>query len=311
MIFDSSLLYGNILLFVYCIFGYYFIAIISFILQISLVLLYLDYFRFSPSVLIRYFQILSIVLLFLCIIVFLYSDMSYINHISCIKDENDIHLHGHVSMDKQAAEVLGKSLSTVGSNLGLAGCVGAGTYGVSRTIARSSLPPVAKAGLVLVGGAAGTLYYTVGTAVSIKTSRANFSGHTVDQNIIPKSGNSLISFMDDNTPLEILLQCVYLFNLLSLYVFIIICLQLFYRYYVSDKPKLLWLNYIFSISKADLIRTYIYKLIKLNKNMNIFWIIFAVVLLAVCISGSIYAAWELYSDIDGYVADYIKYKTNK
>jgi hypothetical protein len=44
----------------------------------------------------------------------------YINIIFNIKD-NDINLHGHVSVDKEAAQIIDNNLGTIGSNIGLAG----------------------------------------------------------------------------------------------------------------------------------------------------------------------------------------------
>ena len=53
-------------------------------------------------------------------------------------DKNEINLHGHVSIDKDAAKALG---NTIGSQIGLgASIVGIGTA-VSKGIAKSSMPP--------------------------------------------------------------------------------------------------------------------------------------------------------------------------
>ena len=48
-----------------------------------------------------------------------------------------------------------------------------------------------------------------------------------------------ISSLGNNTsPLEILIQCINIFSDISIFLVFILFLQLFYKYYVSDKPQL-------------------------------------------------------------------------
>ena len=64
-------------------------------------------------------------------------------------------------------------------------------------------------------------------------------------------------------------------------------MQVLFKIYISDKPKLKLIDYILPYYSEN-IKIYIYKLIKLNKNMNIFYSVFAVILLLICLLGSIY-----------------------
>ena len=117
----------------------------------SLVLLYLDGFKLWDEKFIKYIQIFS----FLCIP--LYTRYCIYN-LACTlisdiilytKDNNDINLHGHVSLDKQAGKAIGQSLNTVGSKIGLAANIAGVATAVGKTISKSCLPFIQKKKLVL------------------------------------------------------------------------------------------------------------------------------------------------------------------
>jgi hypothetical protein len=42
--------------------------------------------------------------------------------------------------------------------------------------------------------------------------------------------------------------------------------------------------------------------------MSMSWIIYALILLIIVLSCSVYVEWELYNNLSGYVNDYLKYK---
>jgi group I intron endonuclease len=64
-------------------------------------------------------------------------------------DKDDVHLYGHVSLNKEAPAEISRGISIVGSNLGLgASMVGIGEA-ISKTIAKSSMPPLQKAGITM------------------------------------------------------------------------------------------------------------------------------------------------------------------
>jgi hypothetical protein len=82
-------------------------------------------------------------------------------------------------------------------------------------------------------------------------------------------------------------------------------IQFFFKVWVKDKPELRFIDKIWS-NHADKIKIYVYKLIRLNKNMSTYYIIFAIFLLLISLLGSIYFSWELYSDLSSYVDEYVK-----
>ena len=84
-------------------------------------------------------------------------------------------------------------------------------------------------------------------------------------------------------------------------------MQILFKVYVNDKPELKLIDLILP-SYSEKIKKYIYKLIKLNKNMNIFYSILAIILLFICLLGSAYFSLELYNNISNYVDIYIEYR---
>jgi hypothetical protein len=86
----------------------------------SLVLLYMDDFKLSSNNYIKYLQIFSFVATSFIIILLVYNHITSIDIINYVKDgDNNIHLHGHVSIDKEAGKAIGQGLgqgiSTIGS----------------------------------------------------------------------------------------------------------------------------------------------------------------------------------------------------
>jgi hypothetical protein len=121
-----------------------------FLLIINLIILYLDDFKLSFNNKIRYFQIVSLIFLFFLIIIIIFSSVNTYDFIFYAKDKID--LHGHVSIDKEGAKAIGQGLNTIGSQIGLgASIVGIGGA-VGKCLAKSSMPPMQKASLVIGSG---------------------------------------------------------------------------------------------------------------------------------------------------------------
>ena len=95
-----------------------FISIISLLFILSLTLFYLHGFELSDVKLFKYIQMLTFICIPLLIII-MQKHIS-INIINSVKDSaNDIHLHGHVSFDKEAGKAIGQGINTIGSEIGL------------------------------------------------------------------------------------------------------------------------------------------------------------------------------------------------
>lgn len=332
---DKNKKNGNIL------FLFFFLSIISFILYLYnfnllisyleksffilffffLTIFYLDEFKLSNNKLIKYFQIIIFIFFIIYIIYYIISIYLWDSHglneiifkansndIKDIIDNKDITLKGKVVLDKEAGVEVAKGLSTLGSNVGLGACVGGMAAGVSKTLAKSPLPPIQKVGLVIGAGLAGAVIHAGANAINAQTHAERSINKSLisTDNIIPKDSHEFIDSIINNTPLEILLQSICALNSISIWLITILLMQILFKLYISDKPKLKIIDYILP-SYSENIKTYIYKLIKLNKNMNIFYTIFLIVLLFICVFYSFYFSFELYNNLHNYVDVYIEY----
>lgn len=284
---------------------------------------YLDEFKLSYNKWIKYFQIIIFILFIFYIIYYIVSiyignynlinDIIYKVNSDDIKDaiENkDIVLKGKVVLDKEAGTEVARGISNLGSNIGLTGCVGAMAAGVAKTVAKSPLPPVQKAGLVIGAGIIGAVIHTGASAINAQTHAErsiNKSLASTNQNILPKDHHEFISSVNNSTPLEILIQSICILNYVCLWLIIILFIQILFKLYISDKPKLKIIDKILP-SYSDNLKMYIYKMIKLNKNINIFYSILAIILLFICIISSLYFSLELYNNLSNYVDVYLEYR---
>ena len=296
----------------------YFIKQILFILFFFfLTIFYLDDFKFSNNKLIKYSEIFFFILfVFYIILLTIYILLNYdllndiIFHIKAddIKntlDKNDITLKGKIVLDKEAGAEIAKGLFSVGSNVGLAACVGALTAGASKTLLKSSLPPVQKIALLGASGVLGGAIHTGASAINAQTHMANNTNVKAKQ--LPNNVNSLLEYGDNTSPLEILLKSISVIDTISIWLFVIIFIQFFFIIYITDKPRLKLIDYFFP-SNSNNIRGYIYKLIKIYKNMSKIYIIIAPILLFISILASTYFAFELHNNIASYVDVYIQSK---
>lgn len=105
-----------------------------------------------------------------------------------------------------------------------------------------------------------------------------------------------------------LLQCINILGDISLFLVIILSLQLFYKLFVSDKPSLKWIEYIFSSTNSKRFKALISKLIKLNKNMSMIYIVIILIFIKFNLS---YISLELINNLDKYIDVYIEHFRKK
>jgi len=179
----------------------------------------LNEFKLSDNKLIKYFQIIIFILFILyiiCSIIIIYFGYYNLFNDNILKvNSEDITIKGKIVLDKEAGAEVAKGISTLGSNIGLGTCVGTMAGGVAKTIAKSPLPPVQKAGLVIGAGVIGAIIHAGATAINTQLRAEHYvnqSSVSTNQNILPKGVNKFIGSIDDNTPLEILLQCICALN---------------------------------------------------------------------------------------------------
>ena len=297
-----------------------FLEILYILFFFALTIYWLDGFNISTNKLIKNLQItvfIIFIITMISVIISTYlSDFTLYDSISLKINQEDaknvtekVTLQGKVVLDKDAGTQVAKGVSNLGSNLGLAGCVGALTASVAKVITKSPLPPVQKAGFVVVGGIIGAGLHTGASAINAQTHKLNDTTKHInssDKKEIMEGVNKFLDsdFANDNTPLQILLQCISILNSASLWLIIVLVIQTFFKFYISDRPPLKFLDYMLPGFNYK-IKEYIYKLIYINKKMNTVYMIIAYILLFISILGSGYFAWELNNNLSQYVDTYI------
>ena len=264
----------------------------------SVVLLYLDDFKFSNVKIIKYIQMFSVIFVPLYAIYVVYNlPNDYINIILHAKD-NEVSLHGHVSINKEAAQEIGNNLGTIGSNIGLAGTIGGISTAVGKTIAKSSLPPIQKAGIVIGGGLIGGLMHVGFSQINRENSTNIVTKASSNTNI----SDSINKFIDNNTtsPLEGLLLSIQGINYVCFILIIILIIQIYIRLHSPDYINISWLN--------PNIKKYLEKIISLNKKVSVVWIWLTLLILLIGLASSSYFSYELYNNIDKYVDTFNIYK---
>lgn len=289
--------------------------IASFLFTSSIVLLYLDEFKLSNVKFIKYIQIFSFIVIPLYALYQLYNipHRYILDVIFHVKDNNVINLHGHISLDKQAGKAIGQGMNTIGSNIGLGATkAGVGTA-VGKTIAKSSMPPVQKAGIVLGASMIAGLFHSNITTVNINKIMGerikNDFINTVDSSSNANNSN-INKLLDDNlssSPLQDLLSNIEITNYLCISMVILLIIQIIFKLHLKDNIKLN-LNSILGNKFNNSLEFYINKIIVLNKKMSTIYIWLTLITLILGLYSSIYATHDLYVNIDSYVNVYINLK---
>lgn len=189
---------------------------------------------------------------------------------------------------------MAKTLDSVGNNIGLAGTVAAVAGGVTKVIFKSSIPPLQKVGIV-VGSA------VAGGAIQSGFSAINRGIYNNESYNIPKGSNSLIYSGNSNSPLVDLLLSIEALNAVSLSLFFILIVNISFRYYVKEDFKL---PKFFSESLSGKLNHYIIKLVHLNRKVSIYYIIVAVLVIAISLFFSTYFISILISNLDAFIEGY-------
>ena len=280
----------------------------SFMFTSSLVLLYLHDFKLSDGKFIKYIQIFSLLCIPLytiyCICNLPYTSISDI--ILYTKDNNDINLHGHVSLDKQAGKAIGKGLNIVGSNIGLGATTAGVATAVGKTISKSALSTLQKAGIVLGASVlSGPLHSKITSINRNKIMDENIKNSVVSN--VNSNNNindpSISKFIDDNTlssPLQDLLLNLETTTYVCISMLILLIIQILFKMNFKDSIifNLFW---IAGDKFNKILEFYINKIIALNKKTNTIYIWLTLIILLAGLYTSIYAIHDLYINVDSYV----------
>jgi len=261
---------------------------------LSLVLLYFDDFKLSSNKYLKYLQIFSFICISLYTMYYL-STFPYIWNIICsVEDNNNINLHGHVNMTKEAATEISKGISNVGSPLGSGASIAGMAGAVGKTIAKSSIPPVQKTAIIIGSGLLGGLIHSGVSHINRASALENM---TRNNNISDIPINKLV---DDTitSPLEGLLFSIQGINAICFTFTLILIIQLFIRFHVKENIN----NNILGTT----LNKYLNKLIVLNKKVSVIYIWLILIMLLIGLAASIYFSNELYINIDKYIEIYNK-----
>jgi hypothetical protein len=244
------------------------IFISTFLLTSSLTLLYLDNLKLSNIKLIKYIQIFS----FVCVPIYFIYNMYYTLNISVseiiffMADNKDIDLHGHVKVDKEAGKAIGQGLQTIGSQLGLGATIAGVATAVSKTVAKSGMPPIQKASVVVGSGIAAGFGHTLLSSINRKAVIAENKFSSVES----ITNSQVQNFINDShsSPLQDFLFSGEMLTYVSLSLTYILVIQLVYKLYFKDTVNLN-LSKFLGINVNSKVEFYLNKTIKLNKQMSI------------------------------------------
>lgn len=301
-----------------------------------LALFTLDGYKFSKNKIIKYLQVVAFSLFIIYLFYRFYYENPFGLQILSLNPEDskihtDIVLKGKVVLDRNAGAEIAEGISSLGINVGFAATVGALAGSVSKGVANSSLPPMQKAGVIMAGGLVGAILHVGGSSINAQTHVAtrvrqpfintkNLSDINTTSDIlknpeIKKFMGGEATGLDMNTPLEVLLWCISSLSAVSLMLIVIIIVQITFRYFITDQSKLNFIDNLMVLvrvapSTRDKIKSYVIKLVNLNKSVNLIYLVLAIIFLLVATLGINYFSLELLSNINDYVNVFCHIKNN-
>ena len=283
---------------------YYISYLFLFFSHISFILFYLDNFRLSTTYFIRCFQISSFIGSLLAFSIISADSNSIIDSIYHINDNNDVSVHGHVTIDKEAAKELGQGLNVIGSQIGLGATITGVSLAVAKGISKASIPPMQKAGIILgTGLIAGLGHSRISVINRNSILKESIENNTHVSNNINNIGSGINKFVDDtisSSPLQDLLLNTELLNYTCLSLILILMIQIVFKFHLKDNIKLN-LSSILGYKINKNIEYYLNKLIALNKKMSIVYIWIILIALIFGLSFSALNCSELHTNIDSYI----------
>jgi hypothetical protein len=280
---------------------------VSGLFTFSIVLFYLDDWKLSDNKIIKYLQIFSFVSTIFIIIITAYYITIFTDVISYIKDNDNnvnFHAHGHITLDKDAAKAVGQGLSTIGSQWGLGATMVGVSAAVGKAIAKSGMPPLQKAGVIVASSIIGGVGHSA-------ISAANREGVRGTGNTTTPSDSYVNKLIDDShvSPLQDLLFQEEILNYTCLSLVYILIIQLIFKLYFKNTIR-------FNLSKllGDNFNTklelYGNKIINLNKQMSIIWIWLIFVILIFGLGVNTYVLYKLLMNLDSFIEGYISFNPN-
>ena len=275
---------------------------------ISLVIFYLDNFILSHINIIKYIQLFSFIVIPFIIVIQSYNYIIISETINFVKGDNnvDLHAHGHVSVDKETGKAIGQGLNTIGSQIGLGAAMAGVGAAVAKGIAKSGMPPLQKAGLIIGASVAGGLSHSWISAANRGGIRAE-NITTLNANI----GSHVSKFINDSSisPLQEFLYNGELMSYTCLGIVYILIIQLIFKLYLKDNVNLN-LSKLLGDNINTKLKFYFNKVIKLNKQMSVTWIWFGILIILFGQSIGVYALYKLSSNLYSFIDGHISFNPN-
>ena len=273
----------------------YLLSFLSFILFLNFTLFYLDDFKLSQkSKALWILQILTPIWLLLVIVIFFYLNILTFNGPLFLDGDkttnNTVNIGGNIEMNKDAAEILGRNIGIAGTVAGVSGAVG-------KAIAKSSLPPLQKAGIVVGAGIAGGAIH-VGTSIvnrvvntpssSITTPPSTTTPPSVTSNL-PDGVNKLMADSGDGySDLMLLILSIDTLICVCLGLILILFMMILFKFYLNEKKVKLNLSSLIGDKMNNNLNYYLIKLIQLNKKTSTVYIFITFILLFISLGFSCY-----------------------
>jgi hypothetical protein len=208
-------------------------------------------------------------------------------------DEN---LHGQVSVNKEAGKAIGQGLQTIGAQIGLGAFIVGVAGAIVKAVAKSGIPPLQKAGLVIGSSVISGIAHTRLSIMNrnmVNDSNLNASSST-------NAGSNVSNFLSDSisSPLQDLLVNFEMMSYVCLSLIYIIVIQLLFKLCFKDQIKK------FNLLNANWrtkINYYLRIIIKLNKQTSIVWTWTGILLITFALCFDAYTLHDVYNNIDSYV----------
>jgi len=282
------------------------ISLLSFALFFSFAVFYLDDFKLSQNKYIKVLQVLFPLLFLLFIILLYYESISIFNNVLFTNDPKNpnISIGAKVEIGKEAAAEISKGVSTIGSNVGLAGTVGAVSAGVAKVISKTSLPPVQKAGIVMVGSLIGGGIHVGASSLNRLNNNIGFSTSARQGQIINSSASNISKLFDDSIPTSDLSNLILSINILTsacLSLIVILSMVILFKFLLNEDKIKFNLSSLVGDKFNNNLNYYLIKIIQLNKKTSTIYIIVIFILLYIGLIFDCYFITELYNNLDKFI----------
>jgi hypothetical protein len=222
-----------------------------------------------------------------------------------------VSIGANIEVGKEAAAEISRGISSVGSNIGLAATVGTVSAGVAKVIAKSSLPPVQKAGIVVAGSIIGGGIHIGASAInrlnnivvsSNSISTSDTTNNTTSDDSTTNLGDGVNKLIgESNSDLSNLILSINMITYSCLSLVGILLIIILIKFYLDENKVQLKLSGLIGTNLNNNLNYYLIKIIKLNKLTSSVYIFIIFILLLVGLGFDCYFVTLLHENLDKYI----------